>query len=844
MASDLIPSRRFTSARCRILAGLLLLVHAAVAGFAWFTPNFAATVVNSSIEPELGRAYSLRIPFGPSRLYMLQPDSNGAQLSQLLLLEDGHRLGPAHALHDGIRKQGGGRYSHWGDSVIFSAVDGSDPRTNGRSYSVEAPEIVKPRLRIAVLIVLSLADIAFALIFRQELAALLRRRSGTILLVLAIASAAAAALFASGVPGTLTVAAGGAPQDAALCLEAVQHACLGCLLAIGIWAGGAGVTRLLHRSANPSLAEVLIPAFPVSLVLLAGLLATALLAPHGGVLALILWAACWVPLVRWRPGRQDLANVLKACVVIIPFAIAFGIWLALFWHGPTATLPGSPTGDLTDYAGTIWTLDKQPYPSLNLGYENGVARIYFNILYPALGAALLHLPGFDPLLYLSAGGGTSYVFFSATMLHVYLTDRPARPASRFSVVLLLLAFIVGARYPYWVIESIPVVFLPALTISVFWMTKRSRTSFGWIIAAMVGGLVGSMLSKVVTAIVLVPLGAAEVSRQFRQFPKPVQVLAIVIGTIFAAYCAAMLWRFMPIFIAAAQFGPESLRNPPWWFLWRDAGTAALAVLVWFITEVPVALALFLGLASFLGFSFLFQANFVCATLIVGLLTFDRPLKLGLRWLVLLALALALPAALTSDPTGTATGIAWTVCLGGSVLAAVLCTVPIEGNTSLLPFRVVASTAAATIAIAGLLLVGAANGHIIFNSGWTPLKPELRDVWAEVRHLTPTDALIFTDQVDDTINVVGGWNTYAYSGQRQLYLSSYYTAFDLRSDPSKLQDVLAVNEAVLSGARKPADVPTRLHYATMFAVVSVSRTVPLQWTKIYNNADYAIFRMTP
>jgi hypothetical protein len=152
-------------------------------------------------------------------------------------------------------------------------------------------------------------------------------------------------------------------------------------------------------------------------------------------------------------------------------------------------------------------------------------------------------------------------------------------------------------------------------------------------------------------------------------------------------------------------------------------------------------------------------------------------------------------------------------------------------------------AATPLAIAALLLVGTANGHLIFNSGWPLLKPELREIWTKVRELTPSDALIFTDQIDESISLVGGWNTYAFSSQRQLYLSSYYTTFELRTNPARLREELAINEAVLNG-RKPADVQTRRRYDGMFAVVSALRTVPPGWTKIYGNTDYALFKIAP
>src|SRR5260370_7609869 len=206
-----------------------------------------------------------------------------------------------------------------------------------------------------------------------------------------------------------------------------------------------------------------------------------------------------------RPPWDDLSAAIKAVLGIYPFAIAFGIWLGLLWHGPTETLSGSPSGDLTFYAGTIWSLAAHPYPLIDLGYENGAGRGYFNSLFPALGAALLHLPGFDPFLFLLASGGTSYVLLSTAMLHFYLSDRAPQTTGSFPVIVLVLSFVVAARYPYWVVESIPVVFVPALTIAVWWMAERGQRAVGWTVAAMVAGLSGPIPSKARTPPVLFPL---------------------------------------------------------------------------------------------------------------------------------------------------------------------------------------------------------------------------------------------------------------------------------------------------------------------------------------------------
>lgn len=63
--------------------------------------------------------------------------------SRLILREEGTPLGPAHSGHNEIEEIGAGRYSHWLDDsqppreyLYFSSSDNSDPRSNGRRYSV------------------------------------------------------------------------------------------------------------------------------------------------------------------------------------------------------------------------------------------------------------------------------------------------------------------------------------------------------------------------------------------------------------------------------------------------------------------------------------------------------------------------------------------------------------------------------------------------------------------------------------------------------------------------------------------------------------------------------------
>lgn len=79
---------------------------------------------------EIGHNWIARIDLGRDG------DSETGGKSDLVLLEDGKPLGPGHSLHQSIRDEGQGHYSHWTrQSLYFSTSDNSDPLTNGRKYT-------------------------------------------------------------------------------------------------------------------------------------------------------------------------------------------------------------------------------------------------------------------------------------------------------------------------------------------------------------------------------------------------------------------------------------------------------------------------------------------------------------------------------------------------------------------------------------------------------------------------------------------------------------------------------------------------------------------------------------
>ena len=493
----------------------------------------------------------------------------------------------------------------------------------------------------------------------------------------------------------------------------LQHACLGCVISLGFWVAGAGVSRLWLRDPKASLPQVLIPAFPTGLALLAALAAISLLVPQGRLIASALWAVCLFPLLGWRPPSQELKAAVKAALCIIPLAILFGVWLGLLWHGPTDTLPGSPSGDITFYAGSIWSLAHQPYPFIDLGYENGGTRSYFNSCSPRSVRRCQGFPASIRSFICSQSGGTAYILLSALMLHLFVADRaPRAPVSPFAAFILVPSFVVAARYPYWVVEYSGGFPAGSGNLGVadggtgprrFQMGRRGNGGrprrFG-VVEGRLSRRAGSARCRRSSKAILdsSPSGARSCVGSW-----------ICIRRLLHRHAGALLARFYRL----AEIGPESFRNPQWWFVFRDVGTVILALLAWRIADPAVALALNIGLATFLLFSFLFQINFVCVVLLLGLMVFTDPEKLTrVRWIVLAASASALPAAILSDPAGTSSGVIWIVCLGGAVLAAVSSAVHIDSATAVLKFRTSAAVAITTLAVSGLGLIGVARGNIV------------------------------------------------------------------------------------------------------------------------------------
>jgi hypothetical protein len=110
------------------LASALALLVVALLGTSALRLPRSEKLEPTSIAPEDGLAFTAPAPSA-------WPDG-ATNESTVEVLEDGIPLTAPHTYPPEIRQQGHGRFAHGRRSVLFSSSDGSDPRTNGRAYTL------------------------------------------------------------------------------------------------------------------------------------------------------------------------------------------------------------------------------------------------------------------------------------------------------------------------------------------------------------------------------------------------------------------------------------------------------------------------------------------------------------------------------------------------------------------------------------------------------------------------------------------------------------------------------------------------------------------------------------
>ena len=640
-------------------------------------------------------------------------------------------------------------------------------------------------------------------------------------------------------------------KDGALVLSALLHSLLGALVAFVQIVISWRIASLLGFARRLPLPAQILVGCPLALFASALLCVLALIIPFGIygvglVLALVIWQ-----FARHLGGMDRKAAGLAPIVWLFPLAIVFGAWVGLINHGPTDALTAWPHPDAGFYAGNILSLDADPIAMLNYGFE-GYSHSHFNMLVPLIGAVIWRISEFDTFLFINAGGAAIFVIWSAIALIAFVERRTtaganAGPAGE---VLLIVALLTVSLYPTWITDSVPMVYLVALVTSiVFVSTEKSGHTFGQGAFAVLGAIVASLLSKVIAGAFLVPFALAHQLSGLFTASKAVKIAFTVLALVSAAVAVFMLARFVPNLLRLGDVAPISWT---WYKLGysgvvplalRDLGGLLIAVAALMhrrsLPMLTVAIAAVLGVFYHLAFF----AAYAAASLGLALVLFDENGSARAKWVAVLGCLLAVPKAVFGDPSGLWISIPWVL-----TIVAVAHMALARRPVGLRNIRANGSLATACAVVLAIGMVPVATGKLSLKSGyWFPtettagLTPSVLDIWRAVRHRTPQDALIFTDETNERPELRGGWNTYAFHGGRQVYVSQYMQTFAARHDPAILEAALARNSAVLSGETTPRDVPSQLQYSSFYLVVSKQRASPPNWIPVYENQDFSLLK---
>jgi hypothetical protein len=164
--------------------------------------------------------------------------------------------------------------------------------------------------------------------------------------------------------------------------------------------------------------------------------------------------------------------------------------------------------------------------------------------------------------------------------------------------------------------------------------------------------------------------------------------------------------------------------------------------------------------------------------------------------------------------------------------------------ALRPAIVRLSAAGAICLFTGLVAVG--QGRLLVGSSPAItggfVTPDHRSIWQAVKRLTPPDALIFTDQTGLKRTVAMGWNAYAGTAARQVYIAGWDHSFIFRTNEAALKIRLAENSAILAGEKTPQDLPLSKNYSSYFAVVSKRQSVPGNFSKMFANGQFVLYQI--
>jgi hypothetical protein len=666
----------------------------------------------------------------------------------------------------------------------------------------------------------------------------------------------------------------------------VGHALLGVGLAVVVW--GLGIALLaLAAPGRPIGRREALDAYPLGLVACSGGAVAVLLSPWAGAVAATAAAGAVVAALVRRPAiDRDVVHALWPLAAALPAAGAFAVTLGFLQHGPTETLESAANGELQFYVMKLISASQSIAPYRDLLVE-GQEVIYAEGAPSFVGAALAHLPGFDPFLYHTTTLGLFAVVSLVFGLRLAVGDRPALgPYGALAVAALALAFL---AYPSWVAESPPVAFAAALGFGVHRLLVDELS--GRRIAALTSLLLLACLAtKVLAAIPLAVVLVFVVWRRYRDHPNARRIATYAaLGLSVAAVAAIALlfltagWyadlvrlEFLPAEAVDGLLGDRSREDVA--FVTLTLGEIALAVLLarlrcWALLTALGAAVLANWVIGGYGFDIAVGVPILVAALELA----RRPDVLRAHPLIVGAAAILLAVSVwLRDLHGTEAGLVLTLLAGAALLIAVA---PTFRQAHRLAYVLAAVGSAVVLALADLvvlaIIVVAVLGVVPLTRGWrarivvpaaailaavvaasagaaraddlaltrpTPvLTPFDHDIWGRVRETVPEDGLVFTSLTGRAVTPHEGWNNYPAVSERQVYLAGWYDG-RLVARPEELEQRLGRNDSVLTGRAAPASIDVDRTFDGYYAVLRLSDPVPGSFLRVYANEVYALYRL--
>lgn len=645
--------------------------------------------------------------------------------------------------------------------------------------------------------------------------------------------------------------------DMLLIQSASYHAALGVFAISFQWLLGYGILWNWRAGRELGIERLALYSVPVSIPTLALGLLLAQTSRFGALAASIGGVVLVAIALRHILSNVNRDNLITGIALAVS-AIVYGVWISIFKHGPTATLEAWTGLDAIFYASAVMVLNEFGWPAPNLNYEGSIPQ-YFNLLWSGTGAALFGVVPLDPFQYIVASTNSAFAFMSGLGIwlfsRVHQTDQSLKAFGNIGLTAVIIAVLTGTFYVSWIGHSPPMLYVTTLVIS-FWLILKdfrrlgseNNNSHRIMVFALLAicGLLAPLMTKVVLFGVFVPIiGAAILTDYVKNGRKSQRTL--ILGSVLVAATALIGASLIGLVISLDAYSYLRPASTGWTY-YSSGIPGAWRLILRDISFLLVGLAFIwlrpglmsVGLLAILTItvffpSFLF-AGAIAACLFIALesstIQASKPLAQGV---LLFALCLSIPQVVLGDPAGTLIAAGWVICLLIPFYLSSHSTLPIAR------LMAVPTTALSALCV---LIIAAASGHLPVKSGyWAPvsnypaLTTEMRDIWRTVANCTPRNTLIFTDQTGRTMSLTAYWNTYAQSGQRQVYVAGLGQALDVIGDDERIDTRLSNNAQILSGELSPDAVSTTKVY-TSFAMVSVN-PAPDEWQEIYRNEQYIL-----